>query len=106
MHCLLLRRVSRHRFPHQPGLKLKASEEAELLGMHDDQLGEFAYDYVEVRRDYLAWAPEHGSEGMKEMDSTRVQSPTSQSQLIEGRGGDIEMVGVVVPYEGPIGLVK
>ena len=32
-----------------PGLHLRASEEAELLGMDDDQLGEFAYDYVEVR---------------------------------------------------------
>jgi Amt family ammonium transporter len=31
-----------------PGLKLRASEQAELLGMDDDQLGEFAYDYVEV----------------------------------------------------------
>lgn len=40
-----------------PGLHLRASEEAELLGMDDDQIGEFAYDYVEVRRDYLAWTP-------------------------------------------------
>ena len=40
-----------------PGLHLRASEEAELNGMDDDQLGEFAYDYVEVRRDYLAWTP-------------------------------------------------
>jgi ammonium transporter, Amt family len=40
-----------------PGLHLRASGEAELLGMDDDQLGEFAYDYVEVRRDYLAWTP-------------------------------------------------
>lgn len=40
-----------------PGLHLRASEEAELMGMDDDQLGEFAYDYVEVRRDYLAWTP-------------------------------------------------
>ena len=31
-----------------PGLKLRASSEAELLGMDDDQHGEFAYDYVEV----------------------------------------------------------
>jgi Amt family ammonium transporter len=38
-----------------PGLHLRASPEAELMGMDDDQLGEFAYDYVEVRRDYLAW---------------------------------------------------
>ncbi|KAI9739352.1 MAG: hypothetical protein M1834_007565 [Cirrosporium novae-zelandiae] len=40
-----------------PGLHLRASEEAELIGMDDDQLGEFAYDYVEVRRDFLAWTP-------------------------------------------------
>ena len=42
-----------------PGLHLRASEEAELMGMDDDQLGEFAYDYVEVRRDFLAWTPAH-----------------------------------------------
>ncbi len=40
-----------------PGLHLRATDEAELLGLDDDQLGEFAYDYVEVRRDYLAWTP-------------------------------------------------
>jgi ammonium transporter, Amt family len=45
-----------------PGLKLRASEEAELLGMDDDQLGEFAYDYVEIRRDYLAWTPAVGGD--------------------------------------------
>lgn len=41
-----------------PGLKLRASEEAELLGLDDDQHGEFSYDYVEVRRDFLAWSPQ------------------------------------------------
>lgn len=40
-----------------PGLELRASEAAELVGIDDDQLGQFAYDYVEVRRDYLAWTP-------------------------------------------------
>lgn len=40
-----------------PGLHLRASEEAELLGMDDAEIGEFAYDYVEVRRDFLAWTP-------------------------------------------------
>lgn len=45
-----------------PGLHLRASEEAELLGMDDDQLGEFAYDYVEVRRDYLAWTPQKAAQ--------------------------------------------
>ena len=34
-----------------PGLSLRASEEEEALGMDDAQLGEFAYDYVELRRE-------------------------------------------------------
>jgi len=100
-----------------PGLNLRASEEAELLGMDDDQLGEFAYDYVEVRRDYLAWTPDHGDfdgSGETKIDRERMElrSPMSQSQLIEGRSGDIEMISVAngdarhrseaqgVPYEG------
>ena len=51
-----------------PGLHLRASEEAELLGMDDDQHGEFSYDYVEVRRDFLAWSPQthdQSKEGVK-----------------------------------------
>lgn len=52
-----------------PGLHLRATEEAELLGMDDDQHGEFSYDYVEVRRDFLAWAP-HQQEQTK--DGVRI----------------------------------
>lgn len=51
-----------------PGLRLRATEEAELLGMDDDQLGEFAYDYVEVRRDYLAWTPSKHAPAGEELD--------------------------------------
>jgi ammonium transporter, Amt family len=29
-----------------PGLRLRASEEAEILGIDDAEMGEFAYDYV------------------------------------------------------------
>lgn len=57
-----------------PGLKLRATEEAELLGMDDDQLGEFAYDYVEVRRDYLAWSPVTGDHDMERIDGVNVNS--------------------------------
>lgn len=80
-----------------PGLHLRASTEAELLGMDDDQHGEFAYDYVEVRRDYLAWTPaekeqredgavvipQHGIEGHQDLvNSTRVSAPpTPPSEL-------------------------
>lgn len=70
-----------------PGLHLRASEEAELLGMDDDQLGEFAYDYVEVRRDYLAWTPAKG-----EPDSAEHTIPQGDrhgihqhSQMLEGK---------------------
>lgn len=70
-----------------PGLNLRASEEAELLGMDDDQLGEFAYDYVEVRRDYLAWTPQKNSQ----MEDGH-QIPTAErygigphSEMLEGR---------------------
>jgi len=34
-----------------PGLSLRASEEAELVGMDEDQIGELGYDYAFVRRD-------------------------------------------------------
>jgi Amt family ammonium transporter len=34
-----------------PGLSLRVSEEEEELGLDDSQLGEFAYDYVELRRE-------------------------------------------------------
>ena len=57
-----------------PGLHLRASDDAELLGMDDDQLGEFAYDYVEVRRDYLAWTPGQGG------DNTGVDPEMPQEQ--------------------------
>lgn len=35
-----------------PGLSLRASEEEEAIGMDDAELGEFAYDYVELRREF------------------------------------------------------
>jgi len=35
-----------------PGLSLRASEEDEAVGLDESQLGEFAYDYVELRRDF------------------------------------------------------
>lgn len=34
-----------------PGLHLHASEEAEILGIDDTEMGEFAYDYVELERE-------------------------------------------------------
>ncbi|TVY80742.1 Ammonium transporter MEP3 [Lachnellula suecica] len=89
-----------------PGLKLRVSEEAEMAGLDDDQLGEFAYDYVEVRRDYLAWSPERGDMGMDGMEMKTIQGvqvgngeknvlgKESRTPLIEGSGGDFEVIGI------------
>ncbi|CAE6494073.1 unnamed protein product, partial [Rhizoctonia solani] len=38
-----------------PFLGLRATEEGEILGMDDDQIGEFVQDFVEVRRDFDSW---------------------------------------------------
>lgn len=69
-----------------PGLKLRASEEAELLGMDDDQLGEFAYDYVEVRRDYLAWSPVTGEmEMLDAVDGYKAKNDALRMRKISSR---------------------
>lgn len=34
-----------------PGLSLKANEEAEILGIDDAEMGEFAYDYVGLEQE-------------------------------------------------------
>ncbi|RAL63815.1 hypothetical protein DID88_003458 [Monilinia fructigena] len=44
-----------------PGLSLRASEEAEILGIDDAEIGEFAYDYVELTREVLNDISETGS---------------------------------------------
>lgn len=35
-----------------PGLSLRATEKEEEEGLDESQLGEFAYDYVELRREF------------------------------------------------------
>ena len=36
-----------------PGFHLRASEDDEIMGMDDAEVGEFAYDYVELSRDVV-----------------------------------------------------
>lgn len=36
-----------------PGLSLRASEEAEVEGIDEAEIGELAYDFVEKEREYL-----------------------------------------------------
>jgi Amt family ammonium transporter len=55
--------------------------------MDDDQLGEFAYDYVEVRRDYLAWTPAKPDPEGKEYEIPQGERHGIQqhSEMLEGR---------------------
>jgi Amt family ammonium transporter len=43
-----------------PGLSLRATAEEEELGLDDGQLGEFAYDYVELQRHTSDIVPSEG----------------------------------------------
>lgn len=91
-----------------PGLHLRTSEEAELLGMDEDQLGEFAYDYVEVRRDYLAWTPSrsdapgeeqnippHERHGINEHTDMLSGKPTSEGDSDEHTGIEGDRHGIM-----------
>ncbi|OJJ63497.1 hypothetical protein ASPSYDRAFT_139340 [Aspergillus sydowii CBS 593.65] len=42
-----------------PGLSLRVPEEDEVLGIDDAEIGEFAYDYVELTRDVINGSTEH-----------------------------------------------
>ncbi|KAG8848324.1 hypothetical protein FRC20_002597 [Serendipita sp. 405] len=48
-----------------PGLRLRASEEAEIVGIDDAEMGEFAYDYVGIDADL----------GPKDTEMQRAESP-------------------------------
>jgi len=53
-----------------PFLGLRATIEEEAVGMDDAQIGEFANDYIEVRRDYTDWTPAYkGAMGDSESDT-------------------------------------
>ncbi|KAJ5902142.1 Ammonium transporter 1 [Penicillium taxi] len=60
-----------------PGLSLRASEEDEIMGIDDAEIGEFAYDYVEIRRDIV-----HGVEGI-DTNSHRSLTPNGEGPAIE-----------------------
>jgi Amt family ammonium transporter len=69
-----------------PGLGLRASAEDEALGMDDAQIGEFANDYVEVRREFTDWtpAPSGGPKDVERWDSD--ERPSAHVQPAGGGG--------------------
>ncbi|CCK68437.1 ammonium permease MEP3 KNAG_0A07850 [Huiozyma naganishii CBS 8797] len=80
--CIVLERL--------PYMQLRVDEEAEARGLDEDQIGEFAYDYVEVRRDYYEWgvdtdnrhSGETHSHGDEDRESTTTGSTNSAANNI------------------------
>jgi ammonium transporter, Amt family len=62
-----------------PGLSLRASDEAEIVGIDDAELGEFAYDFVEVTRETAYVNPE-AIEG-ESKGSAEYASPSEKQDL-------------------------
>jgi len=63
-----------------PGLRLRASEEAEILGIDDAEIGEFAYDYVELTREVLNDMENETNEGsLFSGDATVFANPEKNS---------------------------
>lgn len=65
-----------------PGCKLRASEDGEMKGIDEDQIGEFAFDYVEARRNFMTWGVSpQAIEGEQASDES-----SSGSQTGNGKG--------------------
>jgi ammonium transporter, Amt family len=65
-----------------PGLTLRAAEEAEIEGIDEAEIGEFAYDFVEKERDYLHDIHDEIDEGIE------GRSPPSSEHLPEPKKAD------------------
>jgi Amt family ammonium transporter len=69
-----------------PGLSLRSSEEAEILGIDDAEIGEFAYDYVELTREVL----NDVSDTESKFSGQHQHEPLGHEKLVGGKVGDIE----------------
>ncbi|KAM5532756.1 hypothetical protein V8D89_013553 [Ganoderma adspersum] len=56
-------------FDYIPHLQLRASPDEEASGMDDTEIGEFASDYIEVRRDYMDWTPLYSGKGQTDFET-------------------------------------
>ena len=76
-----------------PGLHLRVSESAEEAGMDDAEIGEFAYDYVELDRNV----------GTKDLESRSVYELEENDSYAASQAGMVggEMKGSVYPARAP-----
>lgn len=78
-----------------PGMHLRAPESAEILGIDDTEIGEFAYDYVELTRELLndvepcRVACDGGSSVVSHFDRVekRSQTPGTQARAYPSMSG-------------------
>jgi len=56
-----------------PGLRLRTSEEAEIVGIDDAEMGEFAYDYVGVDAELLPKQQSYADEPVREVRPAEVE---------------------------------
>ncbi|KAE8144958.1 ammonium transporter AmtB-like domain-containing protein [Aspergillus avenaceus] len=64
-----------------PGLSLRAPEEDEIMGIDDAEIGEFAYDYVEITRDVISTTNSENGE----VSSKRSITPTANETSVEAK---------------------
>jgi Amt family ammonium transporter len=72
-----------------PGLSLRATEEAEILGIDDAEIGEFAYDYVELTREVL----NDTSDAESKYSASQAQELNAHEKIMSSdspRTGDIQ----------------
>lgn len=62
-----------------PGFHWRVDETGEKNGVDEDQIGEFAYDYVEVRRDFFSWNPPPSALALNAQLTNDTDEPLAQS---------------------------
>jgi ammonium transporter, Amt family len=74
-----------------PAMRLRATKEQEELGIDDIEIGEFAYDYVELIRDVKPRDPAHDVSQIFEEDTDEGTSQRSHSQATMMNGAEKAM---------------
>lgn len=83
-----------------PGLNLRASDHAQLIGIDEDEIGEYAQDFIEARRSYEEWAPRGTSTSVgKQMGGNSLHHITLD---ISGDRHDVPDTDLYTPQIPPL----
>lgn len=87
---------------HIPGLHLRVLVDGEENGVDEDQIGEFAYDYVEVRREFNDW----GNRGEQPETDTAVSTGAQKGEVVSEEKGPQATHEVVEGHSPVASLVQ